>query len=84
LLFNLGTIGLIVVKRVGGKAYVLDFSRDSFTGGFGRVGVYLATTFTVFEALVFPNVFVALESGFLLADTFFGGGYNSWVAGLRF
>ena len=84
LLFNLGTISLVVVEQVGGEACVLDFSVDSFTGGFRRAGVCLATTFAVFEALVFPNVFAALESGFLPADTFFGGGCGGWVAGLRF
>jgi hypothetical protein len=84
LLFDLRTIGLIVVKWVGGKAYVLSFSTDGFVGGFRRVGVGFVTTFTVFEPLVFPNVFAALESGFLPADTFFKGGCSGWVTGLRF
>jgi hypothetical protein len=71
LLFDLRTIGLIVVEWVGGKACVLSFGTDGFVGGFRRVGVGFVTTFTVFEPLVFPNVFAALESGFLPADTFF-------------
>ena len=84
LLFNLGIIGPVVVDRVRGEGWTLDFGVAGFAGGFSRLGVCFATTCAVFRPLVFPNVFAALESGFLPADTLFGGGCGGWVAGVRF
>jgi hypothetical protein len=82
--FDLEVIGWVVVDRIGGECWTLDFGADGFVGGFGRAGDCFATTFPIFNALVLPNVFAASESGFLPADTFFKGGCGGWVAGLRF
>ena len=37
---------------------------------------YILVFLEVFDVRFFPNVFVALERGFLLVDTFFKGSYS--------
>ena len=55
-----------------------------FTGRFLVASACILVFFEVFDVRFFPNVFAALESGFLLADTLFKGSCSSWVEGGRF
>jgi hypothetical protein len=60
------------------------FSARLLHGFAGRILAniaYILVFLDVFIVRFFPNVFIALESSFLLADTLFKGSY---VEGLRF
>ena len=74
LLSNLEAIGLVTVNGVEGEGWILDFGADGFGGDSGRLSACFSTTFALFEPLVFPDVFAALESDLLEVDTFFEGG----------
>jgi hypothetical protein len=67
------TLLAIVVKRQVVRARLVY----SFAGRILAIMAYILVFLDVFIVRFFPNVFVALESGFLLADTFFKGGYSS-------
>lgn len=55
-----------------------------FTGRFLVARACILVFLEVFDVRSFPNVFAALESGFLPADILFGGGCSGWVEGGRF
>jgi hypothetical protein len=80
LLRGLVTLLVVVVKRRVFGAGLLHGFAGRILADMACILVFL----DVFVVRFFPNVFAALESGFLPADTLFEGGCGGCVEGLRF
>jgi hypothetical protein len=71
------TLFKVVVERWVVSADLVD----GFAGRVLAVRACILVFLEVFDVRLFPNVFAALESGFLPADTLFGGSCGGWAEG---
>jgi hypothetical protein len=74
------TLFVVVIERRAVGARLLH----GFAGRFLSAWACILVFFEVFDVRFFPNVFMALERGFLPANTLFEGGCGGWIEAGRF